>query len=131
MTTVKQLGIWLDHQSAHVIEFASDINECKTITSDFSSDDKSATLSRSENQMHNKEQQKQGAFYKELADIIKDFNEVLLFGPTDAKLELQNVLRENHHFDAIKIDVKTTDKMTEGEKHHFVKEYFTRFDFKN
>lgn len=131
MTILKQLGIWMDHHNAHIIEFASDEKVTKTITSDFSSNDKSETLNRSENEMHNKEQQKQGSFYKDLSKIIKDYDQVLLFGPTDAKSELYNLLRENHQFDQIKIEVKTTDKMSDKQQHAFVEEYFTRFDFKN
>ena len=53
-----------------------------------------------------------------------DCDEVILFGPTEAKNELLNLLRENHLFDKIKIEVKTADKMTEIERNTFVKEYF-------
>lgn len=131
MKTQKKLGVWMDHSKAHIIEFASDVAETKTISSDFSSDDKAETLERSESEMHNKEQQKQGTFYKKLTKIIKDFDEVLLFGPTNAKSEFYNLLKENHQFDKIKIEVKNTDKMSDKEQHNFVSEYFTRFDFKN
>ena len=131
MKTVKKVGIWMDHSNANIIEFTSDVKEIKTISSDFSSEDRAETLQRSENEMHNKEQQKHGTFYKNLLKIIKDYDEVLLFGPTDAKSELYNLLKENHQFDNIKIDVKNADKMSHKEQHNFVDEYFKRFDFKN
>ena len=121
----------MDHSNAHIIEFASDVTETKTISSDFTADDRAQTLQRSENEMHNKEQQKHGTFYKKLSKIIGDFDEVILFGPTNAKNELYNLLKENHQLDKIKIEVKTADKMTDKEQHNFVSEYFTRFDFKN
>ncbi|WP_309609593.1 hypothetical protein [Flavobacterium sp.] len=131
MKTQKKVGIWMDHSNANIIEFPSDNKEKKTISSDFSADDRAETLQRSENEMHNKEQQKHGTFYKNLSKIIKDFDEILLFGPTNAKSELHNLLKENHEFDKIKIELKNTDKMTDKEQHNFVSEYFTRFDFKN
>lgn len=131
MKTVKKLGIWMDHSNAKIIEFTSDVKETKTISSDFSSTDKAETLQRSENEMHNKEQQKQGTYYKNISMIIKDYDEVLLFGPTEAKNELHNLLKENHQFDKIKIEVKNSDKMSYKEQHSFVDEYFKRFDFKN
>ena len=131
MKTVKKLGIWMDHSNAKIIEFTSDAKEIKTISSDFSSDDRVETLQRSENEMHNKEQQKQGTFYKNISLIIKDYDEVLLFGPTEAKNELHNLLKENHQFDKIKIDVKNSDKMNYKEQYTFVDEYFKKFDFKN
>ena len=131
MKTVKQIGIWMDHHNAHIIEFASDVKETKTMNSEFGSGDKSESAHGSENEMHNREQQKQGTFYKNLSKVIKDYDEVLLFGPTDAKSELLNLLRENHQFDQIKIEVKTADKMSDKEQHAFVSDYFKRFDFKN
>jgi stalled ribosome rescue protein Dom34 len=87
-------------------------------------------LQRSESEMHNKERQKQNTFYKNLAKSIKNFDEVILFGPTDAKVELYNDLKENHQFNKIKIEVKNTDKMSDQEQRLFVDDYFKRFDFK-
>lgn len=131
MKIVKKAGIWMDHSNAHIIEFASEVKETKTISSDFSANDKSETLQRSENEMHNKEQQKHGTFYKNILKIIKDFGVVVLFGPTEAKSELYNLIKENHQFDKINIKVKNADKMSDREQHIFVDDYFKRFDFKN
>ncbi len=130
MKNIKQLGIWLDNSRANIIEFATGDQQTKIINSDFTSNDRTETLQRSENAMHNKEQQKQETYYKNLSKIIKDFDEVILFGPTNAKNELHNFLKENHQFNDIKIEVKSADKMTDGEQHKFVSDYFTRFDFK-
>ena len=120
----------MDHHNAHLIEFSSEVKETKTITSDFTFRDKEETLQRSESEMHNKEQHKQTTFYKNLAAVIINYNEVLLFGPTDAKVELFNFLKENHKYDNIKIEVKNTDKMSDVDQHQFVRDYFKRFEFK-
>lgn len=120
----------MDHSNAHLIEFSSEVKETKTITSDFTFQDREETLQRSESEMHNKEQHKQTSFYKNLASVISHFDEVLLFGPTDAKVELHNFLKENHKYDAIKIEVKNSDKMNDVEQHQFVRNYFKRFEFK-
>ena len=72
-----------------------------------------------------KEQHEQAAYYKQLSAIIKNYDPVLLFGPTEAKTELLNILRADHHFEKIKIEVKQTDKMTDNQQHAFVKEYFS------
>ncbi len=130
MKTLKKLGIWMDHSNAYLIEFSSEVKETKTITSDFTFQDKVETLQRSESEMHNKEQHKQTTFYKNLAAVIKNFDEVILFGPTDAKVELFNFLKESHNYDKIKIEVKNTDKMSDIEQHHFVRDYFKRLEFK-
>jgi len=44
---------------------------------------------------------------------LKDYEEVLLFGPTNAKNELFNLLKDDRHFEKIKIEVKSGDKMTD------------------
>ncbi len=130
MKTEKKLGIWMDHLNAHIIEFSSDVKDTQTITSDFTHQDKEETLQRSESEMHNKEQHKQATYYKALIAIIRNYEEVILFGPTEAKVELFNFIREDHKYDKIKIEVKNTDKMSNIEQHHFVRDYFKRFEFK-
>lgn len=122
----KKLGIWMDHSVAHIMEFSIDTIETKNIESTFTHQEKEQSLTKSENLMHNKEQQKQGAFYKQLADIIKNYDDVILFGPTNAKVELLNILNADHHFENIKIRVEQADKMTENQEHAFVKEYFAK-----
>jgi hypothetical protein len=49
---------------------------------------------------------------------------VLLFGPTNAKLELSNFLKKDLHFKDIKIDIEAADKMSDNEKLAFVKAHF-------
>ena len=64
-----------------------------------------------------------------MREIIKKYDEVILFGPTDAKVELFNFLDEDSHFDEINIGVEDTDKMTENEQYAFVKGYFSKHLF--
>jgi hypothetical protein len=56
----------------------------------------------------------------------KKYEEVILFGPTNAKVELMNILKEDQHFNKIKIDVKSTDRMTDNQQVAFVKDYFLK-----
>jgi nitrogenase subunit NifH len=125
MKTANSLGIWMDHSSAHVMEFTTDI-KINIIQSKFTNEEKGQSLGKSENLMHNKEQHQQAGYYKKLGEIIKNYKEVLLFGPTEAKVELFNILRSNHLFANIKIEVKKADKMTENQEIAFVREYFSR-----
>jgi ADP-heptose:LPS heptosyltransferase len=126
MKTVQNLGIWMDHQTAHLMEFTTDPIQTTTIESNFTHEEKEQTLARSENLMHNKEHHEQADYYKELSELIRNYDEVILFGPTDAKVELLNILRKDHRFAAIKIDIEQTDKMTANQQHAFVKAYFSK-----
>jgi len=63
-------------------------------------------------------------FIKKIGFEILKYNHVLLFGPTNAKVELHNYLNKDLHFKDIKIDIEPVDKMTDNEKDAFVKNYF-------
>jgi len=126
MKTTKHLGIWMDNSTAHIIELAQETTEAGIIHSKFTHEEREQSLSKGENRMHNKEQQFQTEYYKELGEVIKKYEEVILFGPTNAKVELMNLLKEDHHFDNIKIDVKPADKMTDNQQLAFVKDYFLK-----
>jgi len=123
MKTNNNLGIWMDHSVANLIDLNSK-NECHSIVSKFTSETKEEALNRSESLMHNKRQQMNKKFYEKIGDEILKCNHVLLFGPTNAKVELHNYLNEDLHFKDIKIDIEPADKMTDNEKDAFVKNHF-------
>lgn len=124
MTKTKRLGIWMDHSTAHCMNASTDLFEITTITSENSKRLNENAMNQGEKRMHAIEQNQQAKYFSKLTDIIKEYNEVVLFGPTDAKVELFNELRANHHFDTIKIEFKNTDKITENQCIAFVKDYF-------
>ena len=123
--TAKNLGIWMDHSHANLIDLNTDKNN-HTIESDFTFSVKEETLSRSENIMHNKEDQMHEAYYKKIGEEILKYDNVLLFGPTNAKAELHNYLDKDLHFKDIKLDLESADKMTDNEKAAFVRGHFEK-----
>jgi hypothetical protein len=124
MTESKRIGIWMDHSIAHILRFPSDNEETNFDASTHINLEKDQNHGSSEHVMNNRESHSQSAFYKELVDIIRNFDEVVLFGPTDAKFELFNIVRASHQFEHIKMDVITSDKMTENQLHVFVNNHF-------
>ncbi len=125
MTHAKSLGIFMDHSSAHLIEFKADADGADVIDSESAHQGKEESSSGSENVMHNKEQQQQAEYYRKLGEVIKKYDAVLLFGPTNAKSELHNILKADHLFEGIKIEVKAADKLTENQQQAFVREHFS------
>ncbi len=89
MEAQKNLGIWMDHSTADFINIYSN-KKNHSIISQFTTDTKEDALQKSENLMHNKRQQMNEAFYKGIAEEILKYDHVVLFGPTDAKSELNN-----------------------------------------
>ena len=126
MTATNDIGIWMDHSSAHLMEFTVDPIETKTIDSAFTHEEKEHSFEKSEKVMHNKENHQQKEYYKKLVAVISDYTDVLLFGPTDAKTELLNLLRQDHNLAKINITIKETDKLTENQQHAFVRNYFSK-----
>lgn len=121
----KNLGIWMDHAHAHLMEFAIDPITTKIISNPFTHRDKAHSLGKSEEGMHQKEQQEQAKYYRELGAIICNFEDVVLFGPTNAKVELLNILRADHQFEHVRLETRESDKMTQNEQQAFVRDYFT------
>jgi hypothetical protein len=131
MATEKKLGIWMDHLNAHLMEYHSIEGEHNITDLPLTHQAKDHSTGSSENVINNKEHQQQSDYYKKLGDAIKNYNEVVLFGPTTAKVELFNTLKTDHHFADIKIDVQQADKMTENQQHAFVKHYFSNTKVNN
>lgn len=124
METKKKLGIWMDHSIAYLMEFTTSAFEIKTIESEFHKQKKIQTSNKSDSLMRNKEQQKLTSYYKKISDIIKDYKKVILFGPSNAKVELFDFLSEDERFIKIKFEIKNTDKMTKEQKNSFVMDMF-------
>jgi hypothetical protein len=117
MNIKKQLGIWMDYSNAHVMEYKlgfvgkrvihSDISKKIIAEGDFPGD--SIT-----------------GYYDKLKEIIKDYDELVLFGPTQVQTGLQNVLLSDSIFNHIHIELKEPTKLTDMEQYDFVKKYFLK-----
>ena len=86
----------MDHLTAHLIVFINKIAETKEIDSAFSQIVIEDVMEKGQKTLHNTEQQNHAAYYKEIASFIRNYDAVLSFGPTDAKSELLNFLKNNY-----------------------------------
>lgn len=126
MKDIKQLGIWMDHSNAFLLEKVNDTFETNSIVSELSDPEAEFNFYKGEKLIHKKEQHLQLSYYRKLGEIIKKYQEVVLFGPTDAKNELLNLIKTDHLFEDIKIEVINSGKMTESQMQTFVREYFKK-----
>ena len=124
MKNIRQLGIWMDHSNAYLMELTNDSILTNRVVSEFSKQGAELNHYKGEKLIHKKEQHLQLDYYKKIGDIIRMYQEVVLFGPTDAKNELLNMVKTDHLFNEIKIEVENSDKMTESQMHTFVRDYF-------
>jgi len=114
----------MDHSNAILMDCTNSAITQSNIVSEFTTQIKELTLRKNENLMHNKEQHEQNEYYNEIIESIRNFDKVILFGPTNAKDELFNLLKSNHKYASIEIEVENADKMADNQKHAFVKNYF-------
>ena len=121
METNNYLGIWMDYSSANLID--ANRND-EILESGISHEMKDEAHRKGENQLHQKEQQLLKDYFKEIASRLGDYDQVLLFGPTHAKTELQHFLEKEKAGEQVKVFVETTDKMTANQKNAFVKKFF-------
>ena len=117
--------VWIDHREAHVIEFNPEDAETSVIR----------PKSKHEHLHH-----KQGAvgsgnapqdhvYYQTVADAIKDAGEILIVGPSTAKLEFLKHLQS--HAPALAahvVSVETVDHPTDGELLKFARRHFDADD---
>lgn len=126
MKSTKKIGIWMDHSFAHIMEFTSRHFEIETIESEFISKKRSNKTTLKYNDIDNIQKKKPSDYYKKIGDHIQNYHRVILFGPTNAKVDLFDFLSEDERFLKIKFEIKETDKMTQSQQHSFVKEYFSQ-----
>jgi hypothetical protein len=125
MNTTKCIGIWIDHSSAHLTELTSGQLTTTVIVSKANSEGDHGEHKKSEHVQHNKEQHQDHDYYKHLGTVIRGYQDVLLYGPTDAKTELHNILKADHLFNDVRIEVKPADKMSDNQQHAFVRAHFS------
>lgn len=124
MKALKQLGIWMDHSVANIIELSNDKIVKKTLKIAPAYLGPLENLRLNEGHLNDKVKDHLSEFYQKLSAVIKNFDEVLLYGPTHAKTELFNQLKENIQFDRIKIDVQPAEIMTDNQQEAYVKNFF-------
>ena len=125
MKTNKKLGIYIDYTKAFLMEFENK----KIVSRNIEFEEKGNGVDIPENKQAfsgsgNQEHHLQSGYYLEISDIIRNYDQVVLFGPSNFKNELFKLLEFDHDFDNIKIQNVNTDKMTDLQYHSFVTEYY-------
>ncbi|MFT6501118.1 MAG: hypothetical protein ACJASQ_001228 [Crocinitomicaceae bacterium] len=123
MDRKNNVGIWMDQFNAHLIDIDTEINNC-SIASKFRCNGKDEVLNMSKGFMHNQKQQMQEAYYKEIANEILKYDDVLFFGSKSAKVELRNYLIKDAQIKKVKIDLESEDSMAASRLDTFITKHF-------
>ena len=113
----RQAGIWIDHRQAFVVFIGDGTEETERIESGMEKHVRYSGRASSEEGSADDQQDRQyavhlGKYYDEVIAHIRDAESVLLFGPGEAKGELEKRLASKGLGERI-VGVETVDKMTD------------------
>lgn len=114
----KEVGLWIDHREAVVVILTDTREEIKQIKSNLEKRVRYSGGTRSNGSHQEPENQRDRRFidhlnkyYDEVIACIREAESILLFGPGEAKVELQTRLVSESLGGRI-VDIETVDKMT-------------------
>ena len=124
MEATKKMGIWMDYSMAHLMEFTSNPFEIKTVEST-SFDTTTIYPINTLPILLEKRKRLLFSYYNKIAREINNYDRIILFGPTNAKIEFFDVLSEDERFLKTKVEITNTDQMNPAEQHQFIQNYFS------
>ena len=125
MENKRRMGVWMDYESAYLIELMPLRVDAIVVKSKTSNPSKKRKLTTNDDNEINKQEELLLIFNKKIANEISKYGHVILFGTTEAKIELMEYLKTENAFKDIKIETEETEKMNDNQKHAFVKNYFS------
>ena len=121
----KHVAIWIDHKEAHIFDIDADKPDAEIVVAP-----------RHQHHRHPKgaddvkdHDEDAKRFFQEVARLLEGSGEVLLVGPSTAKLELLRYIEKHDHALGAKIvGIETVDHPTDGQLVAYAKNYFKRID---
>lgn len=132
---MKNIGIWLDIEKAHMVSIENDKEEFTTILSEVETyhvkgGSRSKTLWGPEDVVNEKrylkrKNQQLKNYFKKIAELIKDADAIALFGPAGTNEKLYKELKNNYKDISVKVKgVEKADSMTNNQVKALVRNFF-------
>ena len=123
MTEKKLSGLWLDQHKAIVVKNHDAQNAfkfflCSPVKAEVQHGNSS------ENAANNAEQTNKAKYFKEIAHLLTNSEEVFITGPGTIQEELKNFLHDTAQFKNLKITLDTAQQMNDEEVLDAVKSHF-------
>jgi hypothetical protein len=116
MSMTRQVGLWIDHRETLVVSLRDQVEATTRIESGMEKHVRFSGGNRSEEGSADDQRDRQftahlNRYYDEVISHIRDAESILLFGPGEAKVELEKRLASKGLGGRI-VGVETVDKMT-------------------
>jgi len=126
----KQAGLWIDHRKAVIVIISEAGEEIREITSNMEkhvrfSDGNSSEDGSSEDVRDRKFGSHLNSFYDGVIAWVRDVETIQIFGPGEAKGELEKRLKDKG-FKGHIVAIETMDKMTDRQISAKVREHFQK-----
>lgn len=126
-------GVWIDFDKAFIVQISQEKKAIKKVESNIEhfhvhggSRSKIAYGPQnnvSESKLLARKQQQQNEFFSEVRKEINPKNELVIFGPAEAKIGLKKALLSHSSFKQKNIAIETADNMTENQMKAWVHNY--------
>ena len=119
-------GVWIDHKKAVIVSSSERHVTTQTVESDVAAHPHYAGQQDGggEKKYEERHGQHLDRYYEEVIRQLTDADELLIFGPGEAKVELKERLGRAKGHSELSIGIETTDKLTDPQIVAKVKEHF-------
>lgn len=132
----KEVGLWVDHRKTVIVTVENEAVVTQEIKSDmekhvrFSNGTHSNSPNNSQGSTAEDMRDRQfdnhlGLYYGEVISLIREADSILIFGPGEAKVEFESLLKHEGLRERI-VGVETVDKMTDPQITAKVRDYFLK-----
>ncbi len=131
----KQIGIWLDYRTAVIVDpktrktienIVSEIEEGNIKGGARSKTPWGPMDKVSESKVLHRRDQQEKNYYENIKNKVKDYNEIYVFGPAEAKTGLVKAMTSDNSFNGQVMQIDTADSMTENQMIAKVSDFFKR-----
>ncbi len=126
------VGVWIDHKKAVVVQMKNGDKDIQVIESHV--EPRTRLIHRSggsddlTNELHANQRYEAylRQYYEKVMELLRTADAILILGPGEAKLELERMLRRSKSVGKRIVAVETSDKMTHRQVTARVSHFFTK-----
>jgi hypothetical protein len=120
------VGIWIDHEKAVIVRASAGSTTSETVESEVGGHPRfgGALVDGGEKKYEERHGQNLDRYFDAVIDQLAGPERLLIFGPGEAKRELERRFRHSKSHAGCVVDVETADKLTDSQVVARVKEYF-------
>jgi hypothetical protein len=130
----KVVGLWIDHRRAVIVSIENEVELIQELISNmekhvrFSSGTHSKASNSTQGSTAEDVRDRQfmdhlGLYYDEIVSLVRDADSILIIGPGEAKVELENQLKHANLEERI-VGIEAADKMTNNQIAAKVRDHF-------